>query len=531
MASIRNFYSTLILLDGWKRYCLAFVLGIIASFAQPPYGWFGLLWLCLPTLVALLDSAALGHSGRAVAKRMFATGWMFAFGFFLLTFYWLGAAFLVEAEKFAWAMPLAILVLPAGLALFWAAAMAALAPVWSDHWKRIIWLSLALSVTEWIRGFIFTGLPWGGFGFSLSSMDLTMQALALTGPDLMTLWALLLFTVPVIFMAHENVSRRALVYLVLVMILFGGQLVYGFVRLNDAEKKATISKGPVIRLVQPNIPQTEKWKLENRSWIFNRLIAMTSQTSKQAPAEDVDLVIWPESAIPFYLMEQPAALTAIAQALPEQSQLMTGALRRKQNSNSDEEVFNSIYWLGPDGAVRGAYDKTHLVPFGEYLPMQSWLEAIGLEQLTRLKGGFTQGRSRNLFKSDDFGSILPLICYEIAFASEVSDYKQRPDWILTVTNDAWFGPSIGPRQHLFMARMRAVELGLPVVRVANTGISAIIDFKGRVIAKIPLEQTGILQKNLPDKRSDTLFASVGNGPFGAIWLFLLIILIFLRRKV
>jgi apolipoprotein N-acyltransferase len=124
-----------------------------------------------------------------------------------------------------------------------------------------------------------------------------------------------------------------------------------------------------------------------------------------------------------------------------------------------------------------------------------------------------------------------LICYEIAFASEVSDYKQRPDWILTVTNDAWFGPSIGPHQHLFKARMRAVELGLPVVRVANTGISAIIDFKGRVIAKIPLEQTGILQTNLPDRRTETLFASVGNGLFGAIWLFLLIIQIFLRRKV
>ncbi len=531
MASIRHFYSSLILLDGWKRYCLAFFLGIVASFAQPPYGWFGLLWLCLPMLVALLDSASLGHSGRTVAKRMFATGWMFAFGFFLLTFYWLGAAFLVEAEKFAWAMPLAILILPAGLALFWAAAVAALAPVWSDHWTRIIWFALSLSAMEWIRSFVLTGLPWGGFGFSLSSLDLTMQVLALTGPDLMTLWALLLFTAPIIWIAQENVSQKSLGYTLLVAALFGAQLLYGFFRLNDEETSLPQSDAAIIRLVQPNIPQTEKWKLENRSWIFNRLIAMTSQSNEQAIAEDVDLVIWPESALPFYLMEQPAALAAIAQALPGQSQLMTGALRREQNSNGEEDVFNSIYWLGSDGAVRSAYDKTHLVPFGEYLPMQSWLEAIGLEQLTRLKGGFTPGKNRNLFETDGFGSVLPLICYEIAFASEVSDYKKRPDWILTVTNDAWFGPSIGPYQHLFMARMRAVELGLPVVRVANTGISAIIDFKGRVIAKIPLEQTGILQTNLPNKRTETLFASVGNGLFGAIWLFLLLILYFLRRKV
>ncbi|HAT86621.1 apolipoprotein N-acyltransferase [Cohaesibacter gelatinilyticus] len=531
MASIRHLYSSLVLLDGWKRYCLAFLLGVIASFAQPPYGWFGLLWFCLPILVALLDSASLGHNGRAVAKRMFATGWMFAFGFFLLTFYWLGAAFLVEAEKFAWAMPLAILVLPAGLAIFWAAAMAALALVWSDHWTRVIWFALSLSIMEWIRGFVFTGLPWGGFGFSLASNDLTMQALSLTGPDLLTLWALLLFTLPVIWIAQEHVSRKALGYTVLISAILAVQILYGFMRLQNEGSKPLQSEGQILRLVQPNIPQSEKWKLENRSWIFNRLVAMTSQTSEQAPADEVDLVIWPESAIPFYLMEQPAALAAIAQALPGQSQLMTGALRREQSTKGEENVFNSIYWLGADGAVRGAYDKTHLVPFGEYLPMQSVLEAIGLEQLTRLKGGFTPGRNRNLLGTDKFGSVLPLICYEIAFAGEVASYVARPDWILTVTNDAWFGPSIGPYQHLFMARMRAVELGLPVVRVANTGISAIIDFKGQVIAQIPLEQTGILQMKLPDDRAKTLFSIVGNGLFSAIWLFLLIILIFLRRKV
>ncbi|MCV6546900.1 MAG: apolipoprotein N-acyltransferase [Cohaesibacter sp.] len=532
MASVRHFYSSLILLDGWKRYVLAFLCGSVASFAQPPYGWFGLLWLCLPVLIALLDSASLGHATASAAKRMFATGWTFAFGFFLATFYWLGAAFLVEAEKFAWAMPLAIVILPAGLSLFWAFAMAALAPVWTDHWTRILWLSLFLSAIEWLRGFILTGLPWGGFGFALSAHDWTLQALSLLGPDLMTLWALLLFTLPIVWVSLEARDKGANLYAMLALVLFALQLFYGFQRLQQDPQKPTENQtAPVIRLVQPNIPQTEKWKLENRSWIFNRLIAMTSQSSEQAPAQEVDLVIWPESAIPFYLMEQPAALAALANALPGQSQLMTGALRRQNLADGRDAVFNSIYWLGADGAVLGAYDKTHLVPFGEYLPFQALLETIGLEQLTRLKGGFTQGRRRNLFQTSDLGSVLPLICYEIAFSNEVADYKSRPDWILTLTNDAWFGLSIGPQQHLFMARMRAVELGLPVIRVANTGISAIIDHKGRILEYLSLQKTGIIQRSLPGETSQTLFSQLKNTAFVGIWFFLMLILVFLRRKV
>lgn len=541
MAILVRFYSSLVLLDGWKRIGFAWLAGAVASLGQVPLGLFPVLWICLPVLIALLDSAALGQSGRIAAKRMFATGWAFGFGFFLLTFFWLGAAFLVEAEKFAWAMPLAILVLPAGLALFWGAACAILARLWSDHWTRILWLALALSAAEWLRGILFTGLPWGGFGSALASNGVTMQALALGGLDLMTLFALLLFLLPIIWISRWEVARAArhfsyaILTLFIAQLLYGSWIIYGAApevnSVAQAQTDQAAQKAPVIRIIQPNIAQKEKWKLENRSWIFNRLLAMTSQTGPQAPKEDVDLVIWPESAIPFYLFEQPAALAAISRSLPAQSQLITGALRREVDQNGTERVYNSVYWLGKDGTIEGSYDKNHLVPFGEYLPFQSFLEALGLEQLTRLKGGFEEGQVRTIFETERFGSILPLICYEIAFSREVARFSHRPDWIVTVTNDAWFGETIGPVQHLHIARMRAVEFGLPVIRVANTGISAIIDSYGRIEAQIPLLSDGIIQHSLPVKRADTLYAMLGNSIFTTIWTFLIFITIFLRRKV
>ncbi|SNY90390.1 apolipoprotein N-acyltransferase [Cohaesibacter sp. ES.047] len=522
------FVSNLLLLDGWRRLAAAFIAGIIASFAQDPFGWFPLLWLSMPLLVWLLDSAALGQNTKRAAFAMARVGWMFGFGFFLCTFYWLGAAFLVEADKFAWAMPLAVVILPAGLALFWCVAAGVSALVWSTSPLRIVWLALLLAVAEYLRGTLFTGLPWGGFGPALASSGVLMQALSLVGPNTLSLFSVLLFALPVCLFQEDRFKVLGRMMVVLVLTVFVAQVAFGFYRSNLPTELA--EDAPVVRLVQPNIPQTEKWKFENRSWIFNRLLALTSLDTEEHPLDAIDMVIWPESAVPFFLMEQSGALTAIKSSLPAGAGLLTGALRRNPDSPRTDEIYNSIYQLGPDGTILQAYDKVHLVPFGEYLPMQPLLDKLGLEQLTAQKIGFKVGTKRTLLDNPKLGKLLPLICYEIAFSSDILSFPKSADLIINVTNDAWFGKTIGPSQHLHIARMRAVETGLPVLRVANTGISAVIDARGKVEKQLELGAEGLIQTHVPLKLSATPYARFGNWIFFAVCVLLILTTASISRK-
>ncbi|WP_321336919.1 apolipoprotein N-acyltransferase [uncultured Cohaesibacter sp.] len=508
--------SNLILLDGWRRLLVAFLFGCLASLAMAPLSWFPLLWLCVPIFVWLLDSASLGNSTKRAIRSMALVGWVFGLGFFLCTFYWIGAAFLVEADKFAALMPFALFFFAAGLALFWAAACGLVAPLWSSSPMRVIWLALAWSALEWLRGTIFTGLPWGGLGQALTSTTVTMQALALVGPESMGLIAPVIFALPVFFFADAPSRKSGYGLTFIAALLFVSQCAFGFYRLNQTPPQPD---APVtVRIVQPNIPQREKWKLENRSWIFNRLLALTTLDREEYPVEKVDLFVWPETAIPFYLIEQPAGLAAIAQSLPDKATLLTGALRREVNFTSSEQVYNSIYQISGDGTIMASYDKIHLVPFGEYLPKERWLRAIGLKHLAAQLSGFSSGTKRKLLGGAHLGKILPLICYEIAFPSEILSYPAGADMIVNVTNDAWFGKTAGPWQHLHLAQMRAVETGLPVIRSANTGISAIIDPFGRLVAKQDLGTDGLVQEIVPARLPATLYSRFGDHIFFFLWL-------------
>ena len=509
--------SSIVLLEGWRRLLLAFVLGCVASFAQAPFSWFPLLWICVPGLIWLLDSASLAQSPRQAIRSMALVGWVFGTGYFLCTFYWIGVAFFVEAEKFALIMPFAIFGFAAGLALFWAAACGLAAPFWSSSPGRVLWLALSWSAMEWLRGTLFTGLPWGGLGFALSSTSVTMQALALVGMQSMSLIAPIIFALPVFLFSEQPFRKIGYGLAALSVLLFSAQLGYGVYRLSLPAPRA--EKPLTVRIIQPNIPQAEKWKLENRSWIFNRLLALTTLDSSASSVEKVDLFVWPETAIPFYLIDQPAALAAIAQALPDDATLMTGAVRREMGFTNSEQVYNSIYQISGDGTIMTSYDKIHLVPFGEYVPLQGWLKRIGLQHLAEQISGFSSGTKRKLLGDDNLGKILPLICYEIAFPREILSYPAGADTIVNITNDAWFGKTIGPRQHLYIARMRAVETGLPVIRAANTGISAVIDPYGRVVKQLALETDGIIQETVPGKLKRTFFSRFGEGIFLFLWLF------------
>ena len=279
-----------------------------------------------------------------------------------------------------------------------------------------------------------------------------------------------------------------------------------------------------IRIVQPSVPQREKWRPENQGRIFRDHLALsaTSPTGVTDNLAGVTHVIWPEAAMPFLPLDYPDVRAAIGRALPPGTFLITGALRAEPappGSSRPRRIFNSILVFGEEGSLAGRYDKTHLVPFGEYLPLQSLLEAIGLQQLTRLRGGFDVGVTpRPLLYVPRLPPAAPLICYEAIFPGTVVQSAERPALLLNVTNDGWFGDTTGPRQHLQQARVRAVEEGLPLVRAANNGISAAIDGYGRILARIELNARGTVDVALPAALAPPPYAQLGDTIFFALWL-------------
>jgi apolipoprotein N-acyltransferase len=265
-----------------------------------------------------------------------------------------------------------------------------------------------------------------------------------------------------------------------------------------------------LRIVQANVDQAEKWRPENSAEIFTDYLDLT----RSGGLDGVDIVIWPETAVPFLLADASEALTAIAAALPEGTALLAGSARHVEERNAEGElessrVFNSLLVVDDQGRVVGSYDKVHLVPLGEYLPFQDFLESLGFMQLTGVRGGFSEGRGPRLLAIPGAPPASPLICYEIIFPDEVITRGARPGWMLNVTNDAWFGSSAGPYQHFHQAQVRAVEQGLPVARAANTGISAVIDPYGRVLAEVGLGERGFIDADLPKVGPLTLFAQLG----------------------
>jgi apolipoprotein N-acyltransferase len=256
-----------------------------------------------------------------------------------------------------------------------------------------------------------------------------------------------------------------------------------------------------LRIVQANIDQAEKWRPENSSEIFRDYLALT-RGGGASGLDGIGVVIWPETAVPFLLADVPDALLAIAAVLPKGTVLLVGSARLAgerdaQGTRVRERVYNSLLVIDDQGRVAGNYDKIHLVPFGEYLPFQDFLESLGMMQLTGVRGGFSVGRGPRLLTIPGAPPARPLICYEIIFPDEITETSPRPGWLLNVTNDAWFGSSAGPYQHFHQAQIRAVEQGLPVARAANTGISAVIDPYGRILAEIGLGERGVIDADLP----------------------------------
>lgn len=482
---------------GWRRYLLALMAGALAAFAQAPYHLFPILWLSLPTLIWLVDGVVDTSGGRRqTLMTAFRIGWTFGFGYFLNGLWWVGDAFLVDADQYAWAMPFAVVLLPAGLALFSAIAVMAARLFWVTGPQRVGIFAIAWTIAEYGRGHLLTGFPWNDLGYGLAANDAMMQAAALVGLPGLTLPAALIFAAPAVLDGSRGGWRWAGAAACLYLAILG----YGLVRLHGATSAAVPNMR--LRLIQPAITEWSKWRKDAQAEVLAGYIDLSSMGPEglRTGLSGINVLIWPESPFSFLLAREQWALSSIAEMLRKGSTtLITGAIRAEPaDSESDRPRFyNSAYVLDGNGEIRAAYDKAHLVPFGEYLPYQPFFHAIGLQQLTQIKSAFQAGPGPKTLVVPGAPPVGIMICYEAVFPGSIVEAGNRPEWLVNLTNDSWFGLTPGPYQHLYQARMRAVEEGLPVVRDANSGISAVIDSYGRVLKSLGLGKAGVVDADLP----------------------------------
>jgi apolipoprotein N-acyltransferase len=526
--SITRFSHSIVLAWGWPRAAIAFVSGALSTLALAPFDIWPILFLTFPVLVWLIDGSGAGRLGGVPSAA--AVGWFFGFGYFLAGLYWIGNAFLVDAKTFGWLLPIAVTTLPAGLAIFTAMGTALARALWRRGALRILALALALTIAEWLRGHVLTGFPWNAFGYALTGPLVLAQSAALFGLWGLTFLAVAIFSSPAVLADDEADTKRAWLPPALSVSVLAALAVYGYVRLSGSP--TSYVDGVRLRIMQPNLQQDEKFNYSARKQVMSRYLALSDRATgpQTTGMRDVTHLIWPESAFPFILTREADAMAQIADLLPPGTVLITGAARAAEPMPNAKglRAYNSVYVIDHDGTILSIYDKVHLVPFGEYLPFQTALEKLGLMQLTKLPGGFIPGDRRRAFTIPRAPRFLPLICYEIIFPGDIVPPGERPSWILNVTNDAWFGLSTGPYQHFQQSRVRAIEEGLPLVRAANTGISAVTDSFGRVIKLLPLGAEGVLDSPLPRQIAPPFFARAGDGPIGLV--LGVVTLILLRRR-
>lgn len=474
-------------LGGWGRAALAAAAGLALTAAQPPYGLWPLVFIAIPLLIRLI---AARPGPRAAAW----IGWIAGAAFFLSGLNWVASAFLVDAERHGWMAPFAVALLGGGLGLFWAGACALARAAARGAWLALA-LPASLLLAEALRGWIFTGFPWALSAYAWADAPVA-QASALIGPFGLGLATLLAAAAP------AAPGRLRLATSAAALAALAGGWAYGTLRL--AEPAPARGDGAVIRIVQANVTQREKADRSRAREIFERHLALTR-------GADADVILWPEAAVTFLIGESPEARAELAAATPAGGATILGALR-VDRAKAPARIHNSLFVFDDQGDVTGLHDKHHLVPFGEYAPFADTLAKIGFTSLAGGLRGFDAGPPARAVTGAGPPPFAPMICYEIVFPREVAAAAAGADWIAAITVDAWFGDSAGPRQHLAIARFRAIEQGLPVARAASTGISAMIDGKGRIVASIPLNEAGFIDAALPAPEAATLYRTLGDAP-------------------
>jgi len=532
MHQISNLACFITLSIGWKRYLISFSSGLIGAFAMAPINFFPAMCIPMITAVWLIDGTI--HGPGSNRSSVFSIpglgvavdGWWMGFGYFLGGLWWLGAAFFIEADKFGVIAPLAIVGLPAILGLFFSIGFYLSKLLWVQSSWRCLSLTVGLGVSEWLRSVLFTGFPWNNIGMSLAANLNFAQIASVVGLHGMTFIAVFVFSA---FASLANLTGRGIVAPLTAIVVLACIYMGGTIRLTLA--LSSFEPDVTLRIVQPNIEQGAKFNSSAMDHILKKHLDLSSGAKGNAK-QDADLIshfIWPESPFPVPLSLFPGSMLRIGSSLPSSSMLLTGAIRTEFQNDGRLNYYNSIHVISPSGEIIGNYDKRHLVPFGEYLPFADLLNAVGLQQLVNVPGGFSSGERPSLLRVSGLPSVAAMICYEAIFPRTLNSPSfERAGMLLNLTNDGWFGFTPGPYQHFSQARLRAIEEGLPMVRAANTGISAIIDPYGRVVSALPLGVEGVLDGPLPSPLSPTIFIrNPTTAP--ALVMFLFIVALFAFR--
>jgi len=514
-----------VLASTWQRILIAFIAGVASALALAPFYAWPILFLTFPLLIWLVDGSAATRWSGAMGAAL--VGWFFGFGYFVAGLYWIGYAFLVDAKTFGWLLPAAVAGLPAFLALYTALGLFAARLIWVRGPQRVLALATMLTGAEWLRGHLLSGFPWNSFGYALTEPLALAQSVSLTGIWGLTFLCIAICASPAVLADDAADTPRPHRTVLFGLLILAGLASYGAVRLW--QNPTTYVSGVKLRIMQPNLQQDEKFNYAAKEQVMARYMRLSDRTTgpNSNGVHDATILIWPESAFPFFLTREPDALAQITNLLKPSTELITGAVRPAPASGNTPHAYNSVYVIDPDGSIRGIYDKVHLVPFGEYLPLQGLLARIGLKQLTHQVGGFLSGDRRRTMDVPGAPKMLPLICYEAIFPGAAVPAGERPGWLVNVTNDGWFGISTGPYQHFQQARVLAIAEGLPLVRAANTGISGVIDPVGRIISALPLGTEGVLDASLPRALAPKLYVRFGDTVF---ILFLVVSLILVARR-
>lgn len=489
-------------LTGRRRHLAALLLGVLAAASLPPVDMTPVLLISFPGLIWLAD----GNTGY---RSAFALGWSFGFGFFVAGLYWIAAALFVDIGQFWWLVPFAVAGFPAGLAIFTGAALAASYAL--CQWlrlggtERVLALALCWCGAEWLRGHVLTGFPWNLVGYAWSGAFPGALAM-LQFASLFGIYGLSLLTVLIACLPARlgDFSGRRWLSLAVAILLLALPAGWGAYRLSHGHPGDV--PGVTLRLVQPSIPQSFKNDPAQLLGNFRRLFALSTSSNTPPPTA----IIWPEDAAPPFLDRDGGARQAIAQAAAPHGYVITGTTRTDPPPDNPVHVWNSLVAIDHEGAIRASYDKFHLVPFGEYVPLRGILP---IQKITPGTIDFSAGDGPHTITLPGLPPFSPLICYEAIFPGAVIDPAHRPDWLLNITDDAWYGITSGPFQHVAIARLRAVEEGLPLARAGDNGISAMFDPYGRVVARLDLNAVGALDVSLPQPLPPTLYSRWGDMPY------------------
>lgn len=461
--------------SGWRRSALAFTLGVCATAALPPFFLFPML---IPAFAGLLWLVANAPSGRRAAWD----GWWWGLGHFTTGLYWFCIALLTDPEKFAWLIPFTLIGLNGLFALFPAFATFIFYRLRTRGLMVPLMFAVIWTLVEYLRGHILTGFPWNLAGYAFAITDASAQGAAYIGAYGLTFVAVLAACAPALWRAPRGRAFTLACWFGIGLMTAGGAW-----RLSHAQ--VDFVEGVKLRLVQANIAQHHKWDPARQMQAIDTYIRLS-----RAPGyNDITHIIWPETAVPFVLDSGSPLLPLLRNVAPPQGALLTGTLR-SEGEGEDWQIWNSMIAITRGQGIATSYDKHHLVPFGEFVPLRGLLP---VEKITPGQKDFSRGPGPATLTLPGAPPVSPLICYEVIFPGEVIARSAPPEWMLNITNDAWFGNSTGPYQHFHMARMRAIEEGIPLVRAANTGISAVIDSYGRTVAVLPLGVQGYLDSPLP----------------------------------